>query len=1024
MAGTTAIGGLASGLDTQGIVEQLIAVSKKRIDVVERNKTTEEEKLRAYRSFNTELLSFKSVAKSLSDEDSFDVFKSSTTTDSTNFKADELLAISVDSDASPGTHTIEFTSSSQLAQARQLSSASFSSSTTALSLSGEFIINGNSIIISATDTLVDIASTINAANSGTNATEVTASVLTVSSTDNRLILTSDKTGEDQFTLLDASATGTDILQSLGFSGSVTTIKNTTSDGAESDEFSNSGTSIESLLSLTTSQSSATVGIAGSNISIDLSTDTLTTIASTIDGVAGVSASVASTTTDGVTTYYIDISGTTTFTDYDNILETLGILETDYSDFNGKVKEIHTGSIANTTDAGVNPLVASKLFSDIDDVGTGLGTTDTITIRGTDSDGSAITETTFNIYSSGYKTLTNLIDAVSALYTNADVSLDAGKIVITDNTPGDSQISLTLIANNEGGGSLNFGAISATTEGYSMQTTAGQDAIIKIDGVTVTRSDNSIDDVINGVAINVSKIESGTTVNLTVSRNIDSIKSKINSFITSYNNIIEYINNQFKYNEEADEDEETTGALASESLLRSIKNSLQSTIINTVSLLPSGENALTLIGIHSDKFGKLSLKDSEFNTKINSDFNAVKRLFVAEGTTTNGEITYISHSDKTVAGEYDVVINTVATQATVTGTNDVSAGATDTITITDTSSTRVATVNYSASSIDDIVNAINSELDAERTQSIVGDQINYSGSPTKITSSTTFDSIDGTTISDGDIISFTGSTRLGGQISNSYTISDASTTTIQNFLSEIESSYGNTVSATINGSGYLVLTDNTLGDSQLSIDILEPASMGLDFGDFLTTNAGGVTGRHAIEITASKSGNFVVFTHDTYGSNQGFTISETDGDIGGVSGTVAGVDVTGTINGEAATGSGQVLTGDGPATDATTRIERLRLLVTSTTTGTKGNVKLTIGIAEQMYNFLNAYTNTVDGSLKYRMDSLDNIIDNLDDTIDGMMERLGKEQISLENKFVRLELALAKLKSMSNFLSMQLGILSR
>ena len=70
----------------------------------------------------------------------------------------------------------------------------------------------------------------------------------------------------------------------------------------------------------------------------------------------------------------------------------------------------------------------------------------------------------------------------------------------------------------------------------------------------------------------------------------------------------------------------------------------------------------MIGITSDKFGKLSVKDSTFLSEINSDFYAVKRMFVAEGTTTDTEISYVSHTKDTVAGNYAVTINTVATQA--------------------------------------------------------------------------------------------------------------------------------------------------------------------------------------------------------------------------------------------------------------------------------------------------------------------------------------------------------------------------
>ncbi|MFQ5713261.1 MAG: flagellar filament capping protein FliD [Candidatus Scalinduaceae bacterium] len=1041
MPGTSAVGGLISGLDTATIIDQLIAVSRKRIDAVVANQTTHSDELSAYQSLNTNLSDFKSKADILRNIDTFNVFKTAISTDSTNFKASDLLSVSTTTDANPGTHTIKFTTSSQLAQARQLSSQSYSSSTTALNLSGEFVINDKAISISTTDTLADIAVSINNANSGTNATGVTASILTITSTDNRLILTSDNTGKDKFSILDASASGTNILQGgltgLGFTTSSTTIKTPTSDGAQSDKFSSSNASIKSLLGLTNAQSSTTVNIAGTNVTIDLATDTLTTIASTINGIAGVTATVASTTTDGVETFFIDISGTTNFTDNNNILETLGILE----GTNASVNEVHAGSVANTKLASA--IVATDKFNEID--GASVGTTDTITIQGTKNDGTAITSTTYNIYSGGtYNDINNLLTAIETQYGGVSVvdayisdgtdGNTAGEIAIRDLTAGDSQISLTLLTNNEGGGALDFGTIAASTQGYDMQAAAGQDANVEIDGVGVTRDSNSIDDVINGVTIDLARVESGTTVDLTISRDTDSIKSSVNDFITEYNGIIEFINLQFTF----DEDTESSGVLAGESALSTIKSTIQSTITSTNSLLPANHNALSLIGITSDKNGKLSLNDSDFLSAINTDFNAVRRLFTAEGTTTNSEITFVSHTKETVAGDYAVVINTVATQATVTGTGDLSSGiggAGDVLDykITDTLTGREATITLdgssNGSSLDNIVNAINSELATEFTQTLVGDKAQLAGG-FPITSSTTFGAIDGETLNQYDeVISISGTTRSGISTNNTFTISDKDTTTIQDFLSFIENTYNNEVSATIDGSGQLVLTENTIGDSLLTITITEPAGKGVDFGNVTTGNPGGVTGRYAMEITASKSGNNLVITHDNYGNSNGFSTSETV--VGGAptlpstttGSPFSGIDVAGTINGEAATGVGQLLTGDAPPSGGSTSIEGLSIKVTSTTTGSKGNVKLTIGVAEEMFRELDYFTDQFDGLVTVKIDGLQDTIDNLQDTINDMEARLVTERTLLENQFVQLELSLSKLQTVSSFLSQQLGSLT-
>ncbi len=475
---------------------------------------------------------------------------------------------------------------------------------------------------------------------------------------------------------------------------------------------------------------------------------------------------------------------------------------------------------------------------------------------------------------------------------------------------------------------------------------------------------------------------------------------------------------FAYNEET----KKAGLLSGESNLRTIKSIIQSRISNTIPLLPTDANAISLFGITSDKNGKLSIDETKFLSELNSDFYAVKRMFAAEGTSTDNEISYVSHTDNTVAGNYTVSINTVATQASKTGSVDLSGGISgdDTLTITDSLTSRVATVSLtSGDSLDTIVDTINSELANESTHTLEGDEANLASS-SAITASTLFSSFDvgGASVANGDIIYFTGTNRSGIGISDSYTISSKTASTVQGFLSAIESAYDNAVSATIDTAGKLVVTDITGGDSQISLTITEPGS--LNFGTVSTSN----TGRYAMEITASISGNNIVLTHDNYGSSNGFTTVETN-DLLGTEGTHTGVNVVGTINGEAATGTGQVLTGDAPPdSSSTTSIEGLAIKVTSTDTGSKGTVKLTMGLGEMMYRDVDSITDQYDGLLTIRMDGIQDTIDDMSKSILASEERLAMEALRLNKQFVALELNLSKLQSVSAFMAQQLGQLSK
>jgi flagellar hook-associated protein 2 len=1044
---TNLIAGLSSGFDWRGMIDQLIAIEHRRVDTVAGQKTEYQSKLSAFQSVNTMLLSLKTQSVTLAKSDSFNVYTSSLTTNSANYTASDFMSITTSTDAAPGSHTIEMTSSSSIAQARKISSKSFSSYDEALSLAGEFIINGRAVRVDDTDDLMDIRDKINNVNSGSNATGVTASILTVSDTDYRLVLTSDNTGEDAFNIFDASADTVNILQNtstgLGFLDSTTpTIKNTTSDGAESGRFSSSDVAVGSMLGLTSAQTGTGITIGGGTVTIDLAADSLATIAGKIDAVGGVSASVESVTEDGTTSYYIDISGTTSFTDVNNVLQTLGILVGGQSD----VAEVHAQESAVNTDGDATTAIqGTTSLANIWSNGSASGVLDgdTISIQGTRGDGTRIGTAdnnytiTFEVGAAADGTdinallakINNSTDGFGTGQT-ATASISNGKIQIEDGTAGDSQLSLSLIANNNvSGGTLDFGTIIASTEGYDMQIDGGQDASVKIDGTTITSSTNIITDVIAGITINLKKIEAGSQVDLNISRDTNSIKSSVQGFIDEYNKILEYVNNQFAWDEET----KSSGLLSGDGTLSSIRSSLQNIVISTIKGLPTDMNALSLIGINSDSSGILSINTTDFTNALVNDFNGVGRIFAAEGTTTDGDIKYISHTRETVAGDYTVKITTAAEQAAITGEMDLSGGIASDETIVITQGDRTATIALddtgNGKSIDDIVNAINSELDTVYTELWTGTKANTKVGGGAITSSTLWKDIDteggSNLVTNDDTISFSGKTRSGTSVSGTYTINDKTTDTVQGLLSAIENAYGSDVSANINADGKLIVTDNTAGGSKLEISVTcnKEGGGSLDFGTMEVTTEG----RYAMAVTASKdAGNQLVLKSDDYGSSTSFTIDVSGSELGLTDGTHSGVDVEGTINNEAATGSGQVLTGDEPAEGETTSVEGLSIKVTLTLAQLasqgedQGNVKITMGAAEQFDRALYDITNEADGYFDYRLESMADRIDDFEDQIDEMEARLDRKMEMMINRFVAMELALSRLQNQSDWLAGQLN----
>ncbi len=998
MPGTFSIGGLASGLDTQKILDQLMAIERRPITLLEKRKSDYQDKLDVWKKVSSKLSSLMSAMSDLRAAADFNVF-------STNSEDEDALTLTASSTAKPGEHSIKILN---LAQARKISSKSFSSKTDNLSLSGDFIIGGKVISVSNTDSLTDLMDKINNADAG-----VQASILELGTNEYRLVIASKETGEDSFHILDASST--DILQNLGLVTNSTSIKNQITGGVESDTFSNISTAVGDYFSLSNPQN-GTVTIGDKTVAIDLSTDTLADIRDAINAAAptGVKASIVTDTVNNETVYKLRIEGTSTFVDSHNILQTLGILEGDSG--TPAVAQVVRGSATNTTD-GTTAITASTKFSDIYNANVSDG--DTITIYGKDHDGNDVTGT-FTINDADSDTVQDLLDEIETVFSgNVTASIDSsGRITVTDNSAGTSQLDVNLVENNEGGGTLNFGTFSVSSTGRDAITgdlQAGEDATVVLDGIQLTRSSNSISDILQGVTLNLHQEDSDNTIDFSVSRDYDAIVKKAQDFVKSYNDIIDFINNQFSY----DTDKQQGGTLLGDTTLISVQTEIKNIISDRINGLPATLRSLAQVGIDSDDTGHLKMDESKFKDKLQDDFSGVMKIFAAVGETTDSDITYVNHTSDTVPGTYSISITQAATQAQVTGTTNLTTGisGSEVLTITDSSTGSTASITLnSGSDIDEIVSQINAAMQAEyRQERTSSGTINAGGSPA--TATTAWDDVDDG-VAVGDTFTISGTRHDGDSVSGTYTVESGDT--IQDLLTQIQTIFGNTVTATINSNGKIVVTDADTGTSHMDISITANNEGGgsLDLGSMDLTQEG----RYAMEISAYNDNGYLKIEHDNYGSGYGFSVTQSANYLGITDGDFSGQDVAGTINGESATGSGQILTGDSDQASIAGLAVKVSLTPTQLADqgANQGSITLTYGVAEQLYNHLKTITDQYDGYVSLRQKNIKDVMSDIDDRIDFMQKIVDRKKQNLENQFLNLERMMRQLTSLGNYMSSQLA----
>lgn len=172
------------------------------------------------------------------------------------------------------------------------------------------------------------------------------------------------------------------------------------------------------------------------------------------------------------------------------------------------------------------------------------------------------------------------------------------------------------------------------------------------------------------------------------------------------------------------------------------------------------------------------------------------------------------------------------------------------------------------------------------------------------------------------------------------------------------------------------------------------------------------------VSASLDGGKLQLAAKKYGTPGTFTVASNRTAAGNTSGwgtnevVVAGVDVAGTINGETATGSGQMLTGS----TGNANTEGLQFLYTGNTLGAVGNLLFTKGMSPIFTDLIGGMTDTVNGVLTATDQSLTDQIKSIDESISDLQERLAEKQVSLRARFARMEQAVSQLQSQQSRLS--------
>ncbi len=327
-------------------------------------------------------------------------------------------------------------------------------------------------------------------------------------------------------------------------------------------------------------------------------------------------------------YTIDYDASTTLSEIkDKINEIAGedvtasILQTGDNAYSLIVKSDETGKDQSITITDNDGNIDDKLINKTYKSGSYTAPTDSIaTSSGNMTLQVGSTSTTIN-YTAGM-TLEQLKDAI-----NSDASLE-GKAVaniveessgvyrLVINPIGDEDGQDVTITDNSGGLDTGLTTGASNTTGTMSEVQSAGDASFKYNGIALTRSSNTIEDLIVGVKIELK--QNGASANISISQDREPIAKELENFVNAYNSMIKELGDMTT----ADVEKGQRGVFFGNTEIRNLGRE----ITRLITYSDEKGNSLANFGIEMSENGQLSFNRADFDAQMDKDPDNVMKFF--------------------------------------------------------------------------------------------------------------------------------------------------------------------------------------------------------------------------------------------------------------------------------------------------------------------------------------------------------------------------------------------------------------
>jgi len=278
-------------------------------------------------------------------------------------------------------------------------------------------------------------------------------------------------------------------------------------------------------------------------------------------------------------------------------------------------------------AANNKITSTNGFSSSDTVGSG-----TLTFNSDDND--------FSITIAATDTLSDIMESINSNATNDSVraSIDndgTNDYLVFSSRESGAEHAITVTATDDDTNDIDSLGISqfasinmlASTNVSNMaEVDVASDAEILIDGtITVSNSTNVFKGVIDGVDITANKAHGvdDDISKITISEDNSNVATGLNSFITSFNSLVDLSKQLGKSSEDG------VGPLSGDSMLRGVMSKLRSQFNKEFDIGNSETLTLARLGVRTERSGQLSLDKDTLDDFLVESPDKIQSFFIGE-----------------------------------------------------------------------------------------------------------------------------------------------------------------------------------------------------------------------------------------------------------------------------------------------------------------------------------------------------------------------------------------------------------